>query len=225
MNSVTLIGTIEPNAKGGLYIRDDDYFRFDLSVPRKSDVVDHIPIMAHTYKLNRMSFVEMQGKEIVVYGRLISLKTVLGGKVRKVVHVLADEIRFLTDEDKFESNNVVELSGIISDLPIYKVTKSKRSIAEMGLMNSISPDGVKQSYIEENLDSRGPGEYTSVLPIICWGKNALRAKKFCYGDIITGVGRLQERKYTKNLDNGETVKRFTYEVSMSKIDKTGHSDI
>ena len=24
---------------------------------------------------------------------------------------------------------------------------------------------------------------------------------------------------------GETVKRFTYEVSMSKIDKTGHSDI
>ena len=52
-----------------------------------------------------------------------------------------------------------------------------------------------------------------------WVRNAKFAKNLNVGDRIQMWGRVQSRVYDKKLEEGNSVKKTAYEVSVSKIKK------
>ena len=55
------------------------------------------------------------------------------------------------------------------------------------------------------------------IPCIAWGRNALYVKNVEVGANLIVTGRIQSRKYMKNLENGQSEERVAYELSVNKI--------
>ena len=64
-----------------------------------------------------------------------------------------------------------------------------------------------------------PYNKSDYIPSIVWGRNAKFAKNLNVGDRIQMWGRVQSRVYDKKLEEGNSVKKTAYEVSVSKIKK------
>ena len=97
--------------------------------------------------------------------------------------------------------NSIFLDGYICKVPIYRKTPLGREITD--LLVAINRPYNKSDYI----------------PSIVWGRNAKFAKNLNVGDRIQMWGRVQSRVYDKKLEEGNSVKKTAYEVSVSKIKK------
>ena len=64
-----------------------------------------------------------------------------------------------------------------------------------------------------------PYNKSDYIPSIVWGRNAKFAKSLKVGDRIQMWGRVQSREYEKKHEDGESIKKVAYEVSISKIKK------
>lgn len=206
-NHVMLIGKIiEPPAfvcehDGSKYY--DGLVRYD----RQSGVnFDRIPITAdrltarvfqETYEIDRPddTIVMIEGR-IVSRTRELRMETA----VEYPMAVKVEGFTFIVGPDTKPTNNV-EIRGYVCENPIFRATLSGRQICELTISVPKGAHDGAQNYIK----------------CIAWDGAARFASKLYIGAFVEGRGRFQSRMYTKRLDDGRTVQRYAYEVSLYTI--------
>src|SRR5699024_4390893 len=122
------------------------------------------------------------------------------GKRKLVLNIFALEIEVLDDSDEREDENEICLDGYICKPPVYRETPFGRVIS--GLLIAVNGSDGKSDYI----------------PCIAWGRNARYASGFAVGARVKVWGRIQSRKYQKQITEKEHETRTAYEVSISQME-------
>lgn len=195
-NKVVIVGKVNGPMEFSHEIFGENFFQFDLSVPRLSDYVDLLPVTVSERLLSGIELLD--GMEITVEGQLRSYNKIIRGHNRLILTVFAREIFLIGEGTK--NPNQIYLNGFICKKPVYRVTPLKREITDILL-------AVNRAY--------GKSDY---IPTIAWGRNARFSQHLNVGDNIKIWGRIQSRTYQKKLSNGEVIEKMAYEVSISKME-------
>ncbi len=171
--------------------RDGDWYTFPLRVERLSGAGDEINILVTQSLMSATAVGE--GERLTVRGELRSFNNKSGQGRRLVISVMAREMYFTSAADE----NEILLMGTICRPPVLRVTPMGRQICDLML-------AVSRRY--------GRSDY---LPCIAWGSLARRAAAWDVGSGVLAVGRIQSRKYIKNLESGSE-ERTAFEVSVSR---------
>lgn len=140
----------------------------------------------------------------MVEGQLRSYNKFMDGSNRLILTVFARNIYYC--EEKSKNPNQIYLDGFICKEPVYRTTPFGREISDILL-------AVNRAYNKSDY-----------IPTIAWGRNSRFCKTLKVGDNIKVWGRLQSREYQKKISDTETIKKIAYEVSISKMEKSGKSD-
>lgn len=194
-NVVTLSGKIytEPVLSHTLFA--ESFYTFDLCIERLSGNCDVLPCMISQKTLAAVDLLE--GERVVIEGQLRSHNKVVDGVSRLELRVFVKDIG--RQEESAEDANEIALTGYICKPTTYRVTPFGREITDM--LMAVNRAYNKSDYI----------------PVICWGRNARFAQNLEVGDRIAITGRIQSREYEKKLEDGGTIRRTAYEVSISSI--------
>ena len=166
-------------------------YRLPVSVERLSGAQDELNILAPESMLRSL---EGEGERLFVEGEVRSFNNRFGAGAKLVISVLA---RTLCRTD-LDYRNELELRGVVVKPPVYRKTPMGREITDL--------------LVASPRDHRG----SDYLPVIAWGAGAVEAADYSVGDIITLSGRLQSRRYVKNL--GDTSEeRTAFEISAGEI--------
>jgi len=176
-------------------IYGEAFYTFFLECDRLSDKKDVLPVTVSERLLARYPLCD--GSAVCVRGQLRSYNKLIGGRIRLYLTVFAREIG-----DTEGVLNEIEMTGYICKPPVYRVTPFGREITD--LLVAVNRAYNKSDYI----------------PCIVWGRNARYADGLEVGDRVAVYGRVQSREYEKVLDNGETMQRTAYEVSVARLQKT-----
>ena len=149
-NKVVIVGKVNGPMEFSHEIFGENFFQFDLSVPRLSDYVDLLPVTVSERLLSGIELLD--GMEITVEGQLRSYNKIIGGHNRLILTVFAREIFLIGEGTK--NPNQIYLNGFICKKPVYRVTPLKRYITDILL-------AVNRAY--------GKSDY---IPTIAWGRNA-----------------------------------------------------
>ena len=193
-NQVVVIGTMENDPKYAYLSHGRVYYKGVINVPRLSGNVDHLPIVFPQKVVEELQ--KIGGQTIQVWGEIKTHNRKIGDKMSLVVELHADHVSAARDD--VEKNHVV-LSGVLCRTPTYRITPFGREISDMVLAIN-RPDG-NRNYV----------------PCIAWGDTAQFVKMLDKGDPLSLAGRMQSREYIKKLDDGSSVKRTTYEVSIVRL--------
>lgn len=202
MNKVGIFGTLATSAKEeakGVYSAYVD-------VPRLSGNVDRLEIVMHECAIDHDLKPEQfeAGETVIVYGELKTYR-------EKTGHVRLFIFPGYITIGKAADQNDICLNGWLVKEPVYRERPSGRRIT--GLLVRVKCD-----LAATEAEYERPGN--SLIPVICWGNNALYAKTFKFGQKIRIKGRLQSREY-----NNKYGQRTTYEVSASEVEKEGDNDV
>lgn len=196
-NVVNLRGELEEELEFSHEIFGEKFFNAKIKINRLSNSFDVLPMTVSERLLEEVDY--KNNKMVNVLGQLRSYNKNISNKNRLVLTVFVREIN-PSEEDNKDPNSIF-LDGYICKDPIYRKTPLGREITD--LLVAINRPYNKSDYI----------------PSIVWGRNAKFAKSLKIGDRIQMWGRVQSREYEKKLENGETIKKVAYEVSISKIKK------
>lgn len=188
----------------------DEYYTYTLFVPRESKAHDEINVTIPNRVCNHYDL--YVGLNIIIEGEYRSYNVDRGnesGRSHLFLSVFAKKIIRLEDEESdyekekaLKNNQYIQLTGKICKEPIFRITPSGRYITEL----LISIEREKKKSVKRY----------DIIPCICWGNNAIRAKEYGKWDIISINGRIQSRKYYKKI-NEDKVEMTAYEVSISKM--------
>ena len=201
-NIVNLKGRIENNLEFSHEIFGEKFYTTKIKINRLSDSYDMLPITVSERLLEEVNLEE--DKLVKVTGQLRSYNKNINNKNRLVLTIYARDIE-VEEEDNKDPNNIF-LDGYVCKEPVYRKTPLGREITD--LLVAINRPYNKSDYI----------------PSIVWGRNAKFAKSLKVGDRIQMWGRVQSREYEKKLQDGESVKKVAYEVSISKIKKLSENN-
>lgn len=201
-NLVNLIGELDKDLEFSHEIFGERFYNTKIKINRLSDSYDTLPITVSDRLLEEIDFTN--NKLVNVVGQLRSYNKNIDNKNRLVLTVFARDLK-ISDEDNKDPNSIF-LDGYICKSPIYRKTPLGREITD--LLVAINRPYNKSDYI----------------PAIVWGRNAKFSKSLKVGDRVQMWGRVQSREYEKKNDNGETLKKVAYEVSISKIKKTNENN-
>lgn len=196
-NIVNLKGRIENNLEFSHEIFGEKFYTTKIKINRLSESYDVLPITVSERLLEEVNLEE--DKLVKVTGQLRSYNKNIDNKNRLVLTIFVRDMQ-IEDEDNKDPNNIF-LDGYVCKEPVYRKTPLGREITD--LLVAINRPYNKSDYI----------------PSIVWGRNAKFAKSLKVGDRIQMWGRVQSREYEKKYQNGESVKKVAYEVSISKIKK------
>jgi len=194
INRVELRGCVSSAPVFSHESRGERFFRFNIDVERLSGAVDRLAVIARQTLLSELE-VEPSEK-IFVLGELRSFNNKSGEGSKLVITVFARELRF---EDG-EHLNLVYLNGTLCKPAILRTTPMGREICDLML-------AVNRRY--------GRSDY---LPCIAWGQKARDAAEWGLGAKVQLTGRIQSRQYIKKLENGESVEKTAFEVSVVEIE-------
>ena len=172
--------------------RGERFYQFGIDVQRLSGALDSLRVIAREPQLQALE-VET-GKTLYALGELRSFNNKSGEGSRLVITVFARELRMEEGEDK----NEVLLRGTLCKPPNLRTTPMGREICDLML-------AVNRRY--------GRSDY---LPCIAWGQRARECSLLDVGAKLSLSGRIQSRKYIKNLD-GCAVEKTAFEVSVIDI--------
>ena len=172
-----------------------DYCNIQISVRRLSSIIDTIPVTLHRDLVEQYDV--KLGDNLAIIGEFRSYKIIENGRSRLMLTVYVHEI---TNDIDTANPNMIELSGYICKMPVYRTTPFNREIAD--LLIACNRTGNKSDY----------------LPAIAWGRNARFAKNIMVGEQVHLVGRIQSREYQKHLDDGNVQTRTAYEISINQIE-------
>ena len=195
-NYAMLRGVMSEKPRYSHESRGEAFYQFSLDVARLSGAVDTIHVIARDKLLDAL-VVDGAETKLCVAGELRSFNNKSGVGPKLVITVFARELWL----DGGADENIIELSGTLCKAPTYRVTPMGREICDLML-------AVNRRY--------GRSDY---LPCISWGLSAREASGWDVGTPVRLSGRIQSRKYTKNID-GEAVEKVAYEVSVIEIDRT-----
>ena len=196
-NVVNLRGELEEKLEFSHEIFGEKFFNAKIKINRLSNSFDVLPMTISERLLEEIDY--KNNKMVNVVGQLRSYNKNINNKNRLVLTVFVREIKPSEEENK--DPNSIYLDGYICKDPIYRKTPLGREITD--LLVAINRPYNKSDYI----------------PSIVWGRNAKFAKSLKIGDRIQMWGRVQSREYEKKLENGDSIKKVAYEVSISKIKK------
>jgi len=201
-NIVYLRGEIDSNMEFSHEIFGEKFFNTKIKINRLSESYDTLPL---TISERLLQEIDMDNNNKVnVVGQLRSYNKNIDNKNRLVLTVFVRKINESEDENK--DPNSIFLDGYICKEPVYRKTPLGREITD--LLIAINRPYNKSDYI----------------PSIVWGRNAKFAKTLKVGDRIQMWGRVQSREYEKKLENGQSIKKVAYEVSISKIKKLSENN-
>ena len=195
-NKVMVAGTVHTPLVYSHEMYGENFYNFDLAVPRLSEYVDLLPV---TISERLMRDIELKpGTEAVIEGQFRSYNKFIDGKNRLILTVFTRDI--YPKKDAIKNPNQIYLNGFICKEPVYRTTPFNREITDILL-------AVNRAY--------GKSDY---IPTIAWGRNARFSQHLKVGDNIKIWGRIQSRVYQKKLPDGEVEERTAYEVSISKME-------
>ena len=193
-NRVALRGAVAGAPRFSHESRGERFFTFPLEVRRLSGAVDRLNVLARESTLERTALTE--GGALAVEGELRSFNNRSGVGSRLVISVFARSLLLEDGEDR----NEVSLTGTLCKRPNLRRTPLGREICDLML-------AVNRRY--------GRSDY---LPCIVWGLLARETADRQVGDRLALRGRIQSRRYIKQL-GGEQLEKTAYEVSVSEIEK------
>lgn len=199
-NQVTLSGEIVRNFEFGHEVFDEKFYVTIIKIERKSRQKDIIPIIVSERIVDVKE--DWTGRFVKVSGKFRSYNLHERERNRLVLSVFVREFEDITEKKKFifEDKNHIFLDGYICKKPIYRETPLGREITDILL-------AVNRKY-----------EKSDYIPCIAWGRNAVYASCFEVGTRLQIEGRIQSRKYHKQISETESETRVAYEVSISKME-------
>lgn len=201
-NIVELRGEIEEDFVFSHEVFGEGFYKTKLCVKRDSGTEDHIPICVSERLIKiQNSFVEAR---VYIEGQFRSYNRYENEKNRLILSVFARE--FEIDDSDFQDENKIYLEGYVCKQPIYRCTPLGREITDVLL-------AVNRPY--------GKSDY---IPCILWGRNARFASELMVGEKIELRGRIQSRKYRKQISGVDIENRTAYEVSVNHVEKAVERD-
>lgn len=196
MNKITLSGTVFGQPMFLYKIYGEKFFGFVIHCSRKSGTVDSLPCVVPETLINEVH----EKEKIKVFGEVRTWNSEVNGKKRLFVRVFVKSVGEYSGIDE----NVVELDGYLCKKGIYRVTTTGREVA----------DFIIASHRERN-------KKTDYIPVLSWGRNALRTSGYDIGKNLSLQGRLQSRIYSKQVQDQLYEFRTTYEISARTIEVIG----
>lgn len=194
-NAVFVSGTLggAPELSHSLY--GEDFYSAELLVPRLSGTMDHVPL---TIPGRNLAFMPDEGDRLSVWGQLRTYNRHTEQGTHLCVTVFAKGIEPLGEEDM--PQNEVSLSGYLCKPAVFRTTPFLREIGDILIACNRSFN--KSDY----------------LPCIAWGRNARTVSELPVGSRLYIQGRIQSRRYQKQLSDGTVQDRTAHEVSCSSIE-------
>ncbi len=199
-NVVKVVGVVETVTQFSHEVYGEEFYNFKLKIKRLSDMYDILVVTVSERLIDR---------NLIQVGELFEIK----GQIRSynnytsdirenklVLNVFARDITLLNKDEQERHNNEVEIIGFICKDPVHRSTPFGREITDV--LIAVNRHYNKSDYI----------------PCIVWGKNAKFVSKLEVGTKLKVWGRLQSRVYQKKLDNGETIEKNAFELSISKLE-------
>lgn len=194
-NHCELSGTVFSDITLSHEIYGEKFYTFVIKTERLSGVGDLINVI---FSKNCIGSGIKRGDFISVKGQFRSYNNPTGEGSRLVLSVFAKEMA--TGEEIGENVNHITLNGFLCKPPVYRLTPFGREITDILL--AVNRIHNKSDYI----------------PCIIWGIKAREASSLCVGDRLTVYGRIQSREYKKKTDDGETLVKTAYEVSVGRFE-------
>ena len=197
-NNSKFIGKVSKLPSISHEVKGEKFFNMELEAERISGVIDTIPLLISEKLINNMEFT--LNDLIEVDCQIRTYNQMEGEKCHLIILAFVNHIEKITEADyKLDKtkNNKVILKGNLCKAPVYRTTPFGKEIADLFL-------AVNRTY--------GRSDY---IPCITWGRNAVFAKNSLnVGDFVEVEGRFQSRNYTKKFENGETVEKIAFEISI-----------
>jgi len=203
-NNIVNIGgrvVVEPEFSHEIF--EEKFYIFYIETKRLSDYMDKLPIIVSERLINISSI-----KNGVIYkieGQFRSYNKITDGKSKLVLSIFAKEIEESDDEELLTLNDSVFV-GYICKNPIYRKTPLGREIADVLI-------AVNRSY-----------KKSDYIPCILWGRNAKFCETLSVGTMVKLNGRIQSRIYEKKKEDGTTISKVAYEVSISKFSVSDNTE-
>ena len=213
-NYLTLVGKVTGEKTFSHEIYGEEFYIFNLEIPRLSVIADIIPITISERLINEDTLTE--GQKLLVKGQFRSYNSYESEKNRLILTVFAKDIKVIAEEEENQEENEmvkkdvitneVVLIGYICKKPIYRQTPFGREIADILL-------AVNRAYNKSDY-----------IPCIAWGRNARFCQNLEVGAQIKLVGRVQSRTYEKKHEDGSVETRVAYEVSVGSLEVIEEND-
>ena len=193
-NRLQLTGVISKEPTYSHEVFGEGFYETMITVPRLSDQTDTIPVTISD-RLISQNGIEV-GAKVSIVGQFRSYNKTDGERSRLLLTAF---VRDVVGENEIENPNQIDICGYICKPPVYRTTPFKREICDVLL-------AVNRAYNKSDY-----------IPCILWGRNARFVKTLPVGSKINVSGRIQSRKYIKNLGDDKSEERVAYEVSVSKV--------
>lgn len=194
-NRVYLQGVVDSEPTFNHAVKDEEFYGFNLKIPRLSGQNDIVPIIMAKRLLDYYNV--RFGENLAIKGQFRSHNKIENDKRKLILMVFVKEV---CEWDETANPNVVELDGYICKPAIYRVTPFAREICDVLL-------AVNRSYNKSDY-----------IPCIAWGNNAQIVSRMDVPTRIKIIGRIQSREYSKQIEGIEIpITKIAYEVSISKL--------
>lgn len=196
VNEATLEGKVVSDLSYYYTSRDVKYYKFYISLKRLSEVEDIIPVVISEIIMEKYNVKITNGDYVSVSGEYRSYNS--QGRLYLFLKAKAiasyGKIKTLN-----EDTNRIYLGGHICKAEPLRITPLGKRIVE--IMVAVNRRNGLTSYI----------------PCILWGLSDQKAAEYAkVGNEVSIEGRIQSRKYTKVLPDGNSEERVAYEVSIMK---------
>ncbi len=207
MNSTTIVA--KPNNRGQISgiicekptkqfeVEGEGFYEGFLSVERLSQTNDILPFTISEKLMKAYDVSLERGEKVKFTGELRSYNKVIEGKSRLILSFFVKEVSHMQEE----AENILSLVGFICKTPVYRTTPFNRQICDV-LLAVNRPNFNKSDYI----------------PCIMWGRNAKFIQNQPVGTKVNLTGRIQSRKYRKEIAEGQFEERTAYEVSCQSVE-------
>ena len=192
-NRVFLSGVIVGDAEFSHEVYGEGFYEMKVSIPRLSGQADVLPVTVSERLISDKNL--KIGSTINAFGQFRSYNKLIEGKSKLLLTVF---VRELFDDVQGRNPNNIVLSGYLCKPPVYRTTPFNREIAD--LLVAVNRSYNKSDYI----------------PCIAWGSLAYHCGTMEVGHHFSLAGRLQSRRYTKQVE-GHAQERTAFEVSVMNL--------
>lgn len=183
------------------------FYEVLVGVDRKSGYRDEIKVLVSERIVWELNI--KRGTIVRVIGQIRTYNEEEDGRSRLNIVVFAREMETpFESEDEgssldmpIEHENNIFLDGFLCKRPIRRTSPLGREICD--IMLAVNRMYNKSDYI----------------PCIAWGRNAAYAGSLDVGTRMAVTGRIQSREYKKRCDDGSSLSKVAYEVSLVKIEE------
>lgn len=176
-NSIHISGRIASPFEESHSVYGETFYKFFIETERLSDISDILPVTISERLMLLDSY--NVGDAVEIDGQIRSYNSYTPEKTHLILTVFVKDIYKVTDE--LNCVNIVSLNGFTCKNAVYRTTPFGREIADILL-------AVNRAYNKSDY-----------IPSICWGRNARFANSLAVGTNVSVTGRMQSRRYEKNV--------------------------